>query len=221
MRNSFMFMLLSVAAWMPVQARETGIKFDGVQVQCVQIEGLQFGAGKRWPECSVTKGRWFATLDFQDMYQAQYCLGRGGGDCEQRALVVFSNRAYTPLAKVILKRSDPGTAAYEDPVLVQTRYGKILTLSAKLSDGSERKSYYRWQNKGWVALEASAWLKEVARQMPKGDRVTAEASPDADTMSARVLVQSAAGSPGRVAEVQLGLVNDRFAVLQVKPVVQD
>ena len=79
-RNIFMFMLLGLASWMPAQARETGIKFDGVQVQCVQIEGLQFGAGKRWPECSVTKGRWFATLDFQDMYQAQYCLGKGGGD---------------------------------------------------------------------------------------------------------------------------------------------
>ena len=61
------------------------IKFEGVQEHCVQAGKIKFGAKAKWSDCSVTRGRWVVTLDFIDMYQAQYCLGKGAGECDQRA----------------------------------------------------------------------------------------------------------------------------------------
>lgn len=218
MRIISAFLLITAALSLPAHARDHAIKFDGVQEHCVQVEKVRFGANSRFPDCRVTKGRWFATLDFIDMYQAQYCLGKGTGACEQRALLVFANRAYTPNAKVILQRIDPGMAEYDDPQLVQTKYGDILTLSARFPDGSASKSYYRWHSGRWIQVEARGWLRELSRQLPKGESVKGEAWPDADSMSAQAKLQGsgdAAAQDSRVADVQLGLTNDRFSVKKV------
>lgn len=215
MRNLLLLVLSGWVACLPVHARDGAIKFEGVQEKCVQGAGIKFGAGTPWPDCTVIKGRWFATLDFQDMYQAQYCLGQGDGVCAQRAQLVFSNRAYTPLAKVMLKRLDPGQAEYEDPQLVQTKYGNVLTLSANLPDGSASRRYYRWQSGQWVALEARGWLRELARQLPKGETVAPGAWPDADSMAARAQLHNAAAASDKFVDVKLRLVNDRFTVDKV------
>ena len=157
MRVAFAFLLLAAVVSSPVHARGDVTKFEGVQVRCVQVGSLKLGANTRFPDCSVTKGRWFATLDFIDMYQAQYCLGKGAGECDQRAFLVFGNRAYTPNAKLMLQRIDPGAAVYDDPLLIQTKYGNVVTLSANFPDGSVTKSYYRWRSGRWIQVDTRGW----------------------------------------------------------------
>ena len=217
MRIAFVSLLLAAVVSSPVHARGDVTKFEGVQERCVQVGKIKFGANAKWSDCSVTKGRWFATLDILDLYQVQYCLGKGDGVCDQRAFLVFANRAYTPNAKVILQRFDPGAAEYDDPLVVQTKYGDILTLSARFPDASASKSYYRWHAGRWIPIDARAWLRDLAKQLPKGQTIKAGAWPDADSMSAQATLQSAGGSGAsdKVAEVELGIVNDRFTVKKV------
>jgi hypothetical protein len=218
MRIALALLLATAVVSSPVYARDDVVKFEGVQVNCIQTGKIKFGANAKWKTCSVTKGRWFATLDFIDMYQAQYCLGKGDGQCEQRALVVFGNRAYTPNAKVILQRFDAGAAKYDDPLLVETKYGDILTLAASLPDGSVSKSYYRWRSGRWIAVEARGWLRDLAKQLPKGETIkAAEVWPDTDSMSAQATLYGAgaSGAGNKVAAVELGVVNDRFTVKKV------
>jgi hypothetical protein len=218
MRIALAFLLLTALVSLPVHARGDAIKFEGVQVHCVQVGKIKFGANAKWSDCRVTKGRWFATLDFIDMYQAQYCLGKGAGECDQRALVVFGNRAYTPNAKVMLQRMDPGAAKYDDPLLIQTKYGDILTLSARFPGGSVTNSYYRWQSGRWIPVDARGWLRDLAKQLPKGETIKAqEVWPDVDSMSAQATLYSAggAGASDKVAKVELGIAKDRFTVKKV------
>lgn len=217
MRIAFVSLLLAAVVSSPVHARGDVVKFEGVQERCVQVGKIKFGANAKWSDCSVTKGRWFATLDIPDQYQVQYCLGKGDGKCDQRALLVFSNRAYTPNATMILQRIDPGTAEYDDPLVVETKYGDILTLSARFPDGSASKSYYRWKSGRWIPVDARGWLQDLAKQLPKGQTIKAGAWPDADSMSAQATLLSAGGSGAsdKVADVELGLVNDRFTVKKV------
>ena len=222
MRADSAFLLLAAAVSfavvsLPVHAREAVTKFEGVQERCVQVGKIKFGPNAKWSECRVTKGRWVATLDFIDMYQAQYCLGKGDGECEARALLVFGNRAYTPDARLMLQRIDPGAAQYEDPMLVQTPYGDILTLSARLPGGGEIKTYYRWKSRRWIPVEARGWLRDLARKLPKGETIKAEAWPDTDSMTAQATLASAggAGASDKVAKVELGIAKDRFIVKKV------
>jgi hypothetical protein len=212
MRTALASVLLVAVVSLPAQAGSDVTKFEGVQEHCAQVGKIKFGANAKWSDCSVTKGRWFATLDHIDMYQAQYCLGKGAGECDQRALLVFGNRAYTPNAKLILQRIDPGAAEYDDPLLVKTKYGDILTMSARLPDGSASKSYYRWNSGRWIPVDARGWLRELSRQLPKGQTIQAGAWPDADSMSARAALS---GASGKVAAVELGIANDRFIVRKV------
>lgn len=217
MRIAFASLLLTAAVSLPVHAGGDSLEFEGVQERCVQAGKIKFGANAKWANCSVTRGRWVATLDFIDMYQAQYCLGNSAGACDQRALLLFGNRAYTPNARVMLQRIDPGAVEYDDPRLVQTKYGDILTLSARLPGGSESKSYYRWKSGRWMPVEARSWLRELAKQLPKGETIKAEAWPDIDSMGAQAPLAgtAGAGTSGKVAEVELGIAKDRFTVIKV------
>ena len=212
MRVAFVVFLFGAIVTSPVHARGDVIKFEGVQEHCVQAGKIKFGANAKWKNCNVTRGRWVATLDFIDMYQAQYCLGKVAGECDQRALLLFGNRAYTPNAKVMLQRIDPGATEYEDPRLVQTKYGDILTLSAHLPDGSESKSYYRWQSGHWRPVEARRWLRDLAKQLPKGEAINAAVWPDIDSMSAQAKLHHAGGASDQVAKVELAVVKDRFTL---------
>jgi hypothetical protein len=217
MRSASAFLLLAAVLSSPVHARGDAIKFEGVQEQCVQVGKIKFGAHTRFADCSVTKGRWFATLDFVDMYQARYCLGGGNGECQQRALLVFSNRAYKADAQLMLQRIDAGAAEYDDPLLIQTKYGDILTLSAQFPDGSASKSYYLWRTRRWIPVDAHAWVRDLAKRLPKGTTLAAgNAWPDIDTMSVRANLDRAGSPASEVADVELALTKERFVVKNVK-----
>jgi len=217
MRIVLAVLLLGAVVSSPVHARGDVVKFEGVQERCVQVGKIKFGPNAKWADCSVSKGRWFATFDRIDFFQAQYCLGKGDGTCDQRAFLIFANRAYTPDAKVILQRFDPGAAEYEDPLVVQTRYGDLLAITARLPDGKANKSYYLWRSGGWKPVDARAWLRDLARQLPKGETVQSEAWPEIGSMSAQVQIAGAGGSgtDGKLAVVELGLAKDSFIVKKV------
>jgi len=215
MRIAFAFLLASAAVSLPAHAGDR-VKFDGVQEHCVKVGAIKFGVNERWASCRVTKGRWFATLDFIDMYQAQYCLGKDDEGCERRALLVFANRAYKPDAQLILQHLDAGAAQYDDPVVVQTAYGDVFTLTARLPGGAETKSFYLWHSGRWMSLESRSWLQELSKRLPKGVSVAGDIQPDLDSMSARVKLARADGSVGDIAEVELGLAKGRFAVKRVR-----
>lgn len=216
MRIALAGLMFAAVVSSPAYARGDVVKFEGVQQHCVQAGKVKFGAKAEFSECSVTRGRWVATLDFIDMYQAQYCLGKVAGVCDQRAFLLFGNRAYTPNAKVMLQRIDPAGTEYDDPRLVQTKYGDILTMSAHLPDGSESRSYYRWQSAKWIPVESRAWLRELAKQLPKGEAVKTAVWPDIDTMSAQAkLYPAGASASNKTANVELAVTRDRFTVKKV------
>lgn len=204
--------VIAVIASSSVHARGDAIKFSGVQEHCLQVGSVKFGPNSQWKECRLTKARWFATLDFIDMYQAQYCLSKGDDGCDRRAQLVFSNRAYKPGAGLMLQRTDPGAAEYDDPLVVQTAYGDMMELKARLPGGSVDKSYYLWRSGRWVPVDAHGWLRDLSKQLPKGTSVSAEAWPDIDSMHAQAAL---AGAGDRVAEVELAVANNRFTVKSV------
>jgi hypothetical protein len=119
---------------------------------------------------------------------------------------------------VILQRTDPGAAKYDDPLLIQTQYGDILTLSARFPDGSESKSYYRYQSGRWIPVDAQAWRRDLAKHLPKGTSLKANVWPDIDTMSVRVPISQSgdSGLGSAVADVELALAKERFTVKKVE-----
>lgn len=217
MRIAFALLIAAVIS-SPAHARGDVTKFEGVQERCVQVGKIEFGAKARWSNCSVIKGHWFATLGILDHYQVQYCLGKADGVCDQKAFLVFANRAYTPKAKVILQRIDPGEVEYDDPLVVGTRYGDIMTLPARFPDGSATRSHYLWRSGRWIPVDARAWRHDLSKRLPKGTSMKADVWPDIDTMSVRVpLVQRGESGPGSmVANVELALAKDRFTVRKVQ-----
>jgi hypothetical protein len=228
MRNALAFLLFGAVASSPVYAHDDVakpvqtkdvIKFAGVQQNCVQTGKVKFGADAKIKDCSVTRGRWVVTLDFIDQYQAQYCLGKVDGKCTQRAFTLFGNRAYTPNTEVLLQRVDPGSTVYGDPVVMETKYGDMMTIPVRTADGKETMTYYRWspgQKKGhWVAVESRAWLRDLAKKLPKGEVVKAAMVwPDVDSMSAEAKIYRAGGAEAsdKVAKVELGVSRNRFTL---------
>lgn len=199
-------------------------QFAGVQEECAQVGNITFGPNGRWASCRVTRGRWIATLDFMDLYQAQYCLSKNVSNnveaCDQRALVIFSNRAYTPDAKALMVRIDEGATEYDDPMVVASGDESIMSVSARNSTGILAKSYYLWRTDHWVAMDAKSWLNGLSAHLPKGTAARQVAWPNLETMSAKVSLfrpDDADCCPtGGMAEVELGLVKEQFAVKQVK-----
>ena len=117
MRNAVVCLLFAALVAAPVHAGSDRLKFEDVQERCIAVGKVKFGANAKWQDCQLTDGRWFATLDIMDQYQTQYCLGKGDGVCAQRAFTVFANRAYTPDAKMLVQRIDPGNAEYDEPLI--------------------------------------------------------------------------------------------------------
>ncbi len=107
------------------------VPFEGVQYECRQVGGISFGANGRWADCHVTRGRWVATIDFLDIYQAQYCLGNTPESCEQTAQVIFANRAYTPDATVLLTRLDEAGTSYIDPLIVNSDNDSVMSMTSR------------------------------------------------------------------------------------------
>jgi hypothetical protein len=202
----------------PLGAAEPEFRFADLQSACVPTGGIHFGPGSRWPECQITKGRWFSTIGHLDLYQAQYCLGSDAG-CTRRALVIYVNRAYTAGARVLLQRNDPGGAEYDDPLVVASSAGTYMMLKVRIPRGEEQRHYYRWQGEGWRAVDARRWLRQLGRHLPPGTAPAAGIWPDLDTMSARVPLARRGDAPccpgGGIAEVSLGLTPRAFTVKAV------
>lgn len=139
--------------------------FSRVLTECIPAGAVRFGPGAGHERCEVTKARWFSTLGFLDLYQAQYCLGGAAPGCAQRALVLYANRAYTPVARMLLQRVDPGQAQYDDPVVLETREGPVLVLGMRLPGAPRERSYYRWHGERWSPIPASRQLEALAGEV--------------------------------------------------------
>lgn len=219
MRNIFLMLLMALMVTQ-VYAADDVIKFAGVQQECAQVGNITFGPDGRWASCHVTRGRWVATLDFMDLYQAQYCLGHDAKTCDKRALVIFANRAYTLEAKALLVRIDDGATEYDDPMVVISENESIMSISARSAAGVEAKHYYLWRTDHWVVINTEDWLRGLSAYLPEGASIRGVAWPDLETMSAQVSLFRTGDADccpsGGKANVEFGLVKEAFAVKQVK-----
>jgi len=212
---------LIVSLWFSTPAMSIGsmTSLMNVQEECAQIGDISFGENQRWKDCRVTRGRWVSTIDITDMYQAQYCLGNGLDSCDHRALLLFGNRAYTPVARLLVQRIDSGETVYEDPLVVKNEYGRILTISARLPDGDRSNDYYMWKSGQWIAINAQAWLHDLEKRLP-GVVAKIESLPDVDSMSAKARIyckgDSRSCSSTRTVNVELGVVKNRFTIKSFK-----
>jgi hypothetical protein len=220
MRASFFALLVALLAAPPVHAIGDTTALSVVQEDCAQVGAIAFGENQPWTDCRVTRARWVSTIELTDMYQAQYCLASAQDACAQRALLVFGNRAYTPTAQLMLQRIDPPATVYDDPQVVNNRFGRILTVTAHLADGSTSSHFYLWRGSRWVPIDAQSWRKELARRLPSGVVVVSAGQPDVDSMSVPVTlfckhdVAHCASDGG--ASVELALVGERFAARRLQ-----
>lgn len=202
-------------------AAEPGVPFDKIQSECVRAGTVASAALEKSATCAVTKGRWFSTIEYDDFYQAQYCLrARAGTDtCQQHGLLLFANRAYTPTARLALERIDPAGTRYDDPQVYVTVHAYVLGLTVRPAEGAAQTSYYRWQNDRWQAIDTSSWQATVAQRLPPGSRIVTAVPPDFETLRGRIDVFRA-GDPaccaGAVAEIDFELAGDRLAVKDLR-----
>ena len=221
MRSAFAALFIAMLASTPVRATGDLAAMSVVQEDCAHVGDIAFGDQQRWAACRVTRGRWVATIDLVDLYQAQYCLGGAEGACEQRALMVFGNRAYTPVARLLVQRMDSGDSQYDDPQVVKNSLGRFMTLSAHLPDGASSSSHFLWQAGQWLPVDSDAWLGELAGKLPAG--VTARQVGALDFNTDPVSAQAKLYRPGDadccpsagVARVELGLASQRFSLKTV------
>jgi hypothetical protein len=199
------------------------VPFEGVQHECRQVAGIKFGANERWANCHVTRGRWVATIDFLDIYQAQYCLGKTPDSCEQRAQVLFANRAYTLDATVLLGQLDEAGTSYSDPMVVNSGDDSVMSMGSLNAAGVAASRYYVWRGNHWLEMEAQHWQHDLQAALPKGTSSRVSALPDLETMSADVTLFKSSDADccpsGGVAKVALGLASEvekvHFIVKQV------
>ena len=233
----FMMLALMFTCINPATAAETiqpqtpaleTTPFEAVQYECRQVGGIKFGANAQWRNCHVTRGRWVATIDFLDIYQAQYCLGSTPDACQQRAQVLFANRAYTPDAIVLLVRLDEAGTSYTDPLIVNSGDDSVMSMASHNAAGGVATQYYVWRRDHWAAMDAQHWQHDLQTLLPKGTS-TREVStlPDLESMSAKVNLFKSNDADccpsGGVANIALGLAsslgsNDEKAQFTVKQV---
>ncbi|NOU01588.1 MAG: hypothetical protein HOO95_08470 [Gallionella sp.] len=214
MRNMMLIsLILTAISPIPVYAGADTAELSIIQYECAQVGDVSFGTGQAWSDCHVSKGSWVATIGLTDMYQAQYCFGNGKDACDQRALVLFGNRAYTPKAKLLVQRIDPGSTTYDDPIVVLNEYGRILVLAAHYPDGGISNNYYLWQKDKWALIDTKGWLEELSERLPDGVSARKGGLPNIDTMSAQArLYRNTDGDccpSAGIANVQLGLHTDK------------
>ena len=204
------------------------VPFEAVQYECKQVGGIKFGANAQWESCHVTRGRWVATIDFLDIYQAQYCLGSTPDGCQQRAQVLFANRAYTPDATVLLVRLDEAGTSYAEPLIVNSGNDSVMSMASHNIASVVATQYYVWRTDHWAAIDAQHWQHDLQALLPKGTS-TREVStlPDLESMSAQVKLFKSNDADccpsGGIANIALGLAsglgsNDEKAQFTVKQV---
>lgn len=191
------------------------VAFEGLQERCVDLPPVIKVTDDRPQPCHVTKGRWFASLDFLDQYQVQYCYGTIADRCDSKILLLFSNRAYTPDAHLLLHRVGAGDTRYDDPLVVSADGVRLMHLSARSSSGVTNV-YYVWRKPRWVAVDSQAWLRALAARLPKGERVVDAAGIDLQTMTARVILSAPGGK--KSIDVRLALAGERFKLKAISKV---
>lgn len=220
MRLLLLAPLLFLAAFAPpVVAGSSVVDFPLVQKGCVEAGPVTLGPSGRWARCRLMAREWIATIGLLDFYQVRYCLGVEGAECQQQALLIFSNRAYNPAARLVYQRIDPGATEYGAPMVVQSGQDSVLVISAGAPGAAPTRQHYLWQGNRWVPVETQAWLRELGQRLPRGTSVRAGVAPEAETMSARVPLyrrDDADCCPsGGVANVELGVAKGRFTVKRV------
>lgn len=228
--NFIVQVLIILVISLPVNAGNNLTEFPLSNEKCATVGDITVGQNGRWTHCHVTKTSWFATIGFLDLYQTQYCLGNKAKTCDQKAQLLFSNRAYTPNARLILQRIDTGDIEYDLPILVDTGQGLIMvqathTSKATTSSGQVRSTtdtvnYFLWQSDFWQPIDAQAWRSELPNHLPAGTSVKAKLWPDIKTMSAQARLYREGDADccpkGGVADIKLKLIKSKFSVKSVK-----
>jgi hypothetical protein len=203
--------VLLSAFTVPASASGPTLEFDRVHNECVQVPGLEFGAGREWTHCRLEHVAFVSTVGLNDFYATRYCLGNKDGVCERRAQVLFANRAYRPDAKIAHFDSADGATEFLDPVALMSADGSDLLVLSTRSQGKVERRYYTWQARRWVPIDAGKWIAEYARQLPAGQRVVQAEAPVPVTLVSTVTV-SIPGQRKQTREVQLEMVGGELRV---------
>jgi hypothetical protein len=203
---------LAISAVMtPAAASGPALEFDRIHNECVQVPGLEFGAGREWAHCQLEHVAFVATVGLNDFYATRYCLGNKPGVCERKAQVLFANRAYRAEATIAHVDSTDGKNEFLDPVAVMSADGSDLLVLSTRSQGKVERRYYTWQARRWVPIDAGKWIGEYARQLPAGQRVVQVDAPVPVTLVSTVTV-SVPGQQKQTREVQLEMVGGELRV---------
>lgn len=221
MRIIFTFLIMTaITTTLPARAGNDVTAFPLSYKECVVVGDITIGKDGRWAHCHATKTGWFGTIGLLDFYQTQYCLGAKAEDCDQRAQLIFENRAYTPDAKLLLQRVDAGDAQYDDPKMVDTEQGMVMMLVVHTSGNVDVRRYYLWQTDHWQPLDAQAWQRDIAEQLPAGVLVKKMPWPDINTMSAQTVLYQKGDADccpsGGMANINLILSDGKFSVKSVE-----
>lgn len=225
MKHVWMMVLLTISLATKVYAADVDgkqmiVPFDGVQEHCVQAGEVTFGPNGRWNSCHVTRGRWSSTIDLIDIYQAQYCLGKDESSCEQRALVLFANRAYTKDATILIQRIDPPDTIYDDPLVVIIGDDRLMSVSSRTTDSNKITNYYIWDAGHWMPLKLNTWQRDLSSKVPKGTSIRQAVAPSLESMSADVDLFKPSDADccptGGKAHVEFGFENENFVVKNVQ-----
>ena len=195
----------------PAAASGPTLEFDRIHNECVQVPGLEFGAGREWTQCQLEHVAFVATVGLNDFYATRYCLGNKPGVCERRAQVLFANRAYRPEATIAHVDSTDGQNEFLDPVAVMSADGSDLLVLSTRSQGKVERRYYTWQARRWVPIDAGKWIAEYARQLPAGQRVVQADAPVPVTLVSTVTI-SGPGQKRQTREVQLEMIDGELRV---------
>jgi hypothetical protein len=195
----------------PAAASGKALEFDRIHNECVQVPGLEFGAGREWTHCRLEHVAFVSTVGLNDFYATRYCLGNKPGVCERKAQVLFANRAYRPDAKIAHVDSADGATEFLDPVALISADGSDLLVLSTRSQGKVERRYYTWQARRWVPIDAGKWIAEYARQLPAGQRVVQAEAPVPVTLVSTVTV-SIPGQRKQTREVQLEMVGGELRV---------
>ena len=190
------------AVMMPAAASGPALEFDRIHNECVQVPGLEFGAGREWAHCHLEHVAFVATVGLNDFYATRYCLGNKPSVCERKAQILFANRAYRAEATIAHVDSTDGQNEFLDPVAVLSADGSDLLALSTRSQGKVERRYYTWQARRWVPIDAGKWIGEYARQLPAGQRVVQAEAPVPVTLVSTVTV-SVPGQQKQTREVQL------------------
>ena len=207
LRSVFLAGGLALSAVMtPAAASGPAVEFDRIHNECVQVPGLEFGAGREWAHCQLEHVAFVVTISqkdgLNDFYATRYCLGNKPGVCERKAQVLFANRAYRAEATIAHVDSTDGKNEFLDPVAVISPDASQLLVLSTRSQGKVERRYYTWQARRWVPIDAGKWIGEYAQQLPAGQRVVQADAPVPVTLVSTVTV-SVPGQQKQTREVQL------------------